>query len=376
MNRSFCVIVLFFLAAVSSAASDSKHAQPSLLPDHFANWQASGPVIPVKPGDLGPQWEKWTEGEQILGESGITRIQDRPYKNGSDQLGLRVYEFKDPSSAYEFYSFAVLPGMHALGLGEHSAIQQNDARLLIGNLVVQVGLSEHLEPAMLQQVIDALKTHADQTPLPPVRSYLPVEGRIFGSEKYALGPLGFQSAAKLLERAEFAGLASEAGFNSGAEAMFARYESGSENAVLLLIEYPTPQLAEQHLRHLQQAISTAQQQAGTTIERKASLLSLVLRPSSRRYGNALRDAVNYETHVTWNEPTHTITDPPWATILGKIIIATMLFMVVAVVLGAAFGGVRVLTKVFFPGKVFDRPEQMDVLQLGLSGKRINSRDFY
>jgi hypothetical protein len=33
-------------------------------------------------------------------------------------------------------------------------------------------------------------------------------------------------------------------------------------------------------------------------------------------------------------------------------------------------------KKFFPGKVFDRPEQMDVLQLGLSSKRINSRDFY
>jgi hypothetical protein len=38
--------------------------------------------------------------------------------------------------------------------------------------------------------------------------------------------------------------------------------------------------------------------------------------------------------------------------------------------------VRVLAKIFFPGKVFDRPEQMDVLQLGLSSKRINSRDFY
>ena len=57
-------------------------------------------------------------------------------------------------------------------------------------------------------------------------------------------------------------------------------------------------------------------------------------------------------------------------------IATMLFMLVAVVLGAAFGCVRVLAKIFFPGKVFDRPDQMDVLQLGLSSKRIDSRDFY
>jgi hypothetical protein len=38
--------------------------------------------------------------------------------------------------------------------------------------------------------------------------------------------------------------------------------------------------------------------------------------------------------------------------------------------------VRIITKRLFPGKVFDRPEQMDVLQLGLSGKRIDSRDLY
>jgi hypothetical protein len=51
-------------------------------------------------------------------------------------------------------------------------------------------------------------------------------------------------------------------------------------------------------------------------------------------------------------------------------------MVAAVVLGIAFGGVRVVTKRFFPGKVFDRANQMEVLQLGLSGKRIDPSDFY
>jgi len=86
--------------------------------------------------------------------------------------------------------------------------------------------------------------------------------------------------------------------------------------------------------------------------------------------------VNYETQVTWNEPTHKITDPPWLSIVGKIIVFTLMFMGLAMALGVAFGGVRVLAKIFFPGKVFDRPDQMDVLQLGLSSKRIDSRDFY
>jgi hypothetical protein len=36
----------------------------------------------------------------------------------------------------------------------------------------------------------------------------------------------------------------------------------------------------------------------------------------------------------------------------------------------------VLTKRLFPGKVFDRPENVEVLQLGLSGKKIDSSDMY
>jgi hypothetical protein len=372
MKHYFYACVFFLLALAAPAG-----AQTGLLPDQLAGWRASGPAVTVKPSDLGPKWQPWVDGEQILAESGIVKIQDRPYKKGANQLGLRLYQFKDPSSAYEFYTFAVVPGMRTLGVGEHSAIRQDDARLLVGNFVVQAGLSEHLSPTSLQDVMEALKSHADQTPLPEIRNYLPTEGRIFGSEKYTAGPQGFQSAAKLLETPEIAGLVNEVGFDrDAAEAMFAHYHTGKGDAVLLLIEYPTPQLAEQHLRHLRQALSPAATQSGATIAPKGSLLSIVLKPSSAAFGESLRNAVRYQTEVTWNEPTHKITDPPWLVILGRIIILTLLFMGLAVAVGAAFGGVRVMLKNLFPGKIFDRPGQMDVLQLGLSGKRINSRDFY
>jgi hypothetical protein len=158
--------------------------------------------------------------------------------------------------------------------------------------------------------------------------------------------------------------------------MVAEYRTRTESAGLLLIEYPTPQLAEQHLKHLEQALPPGAKQAGTTIERRGSLLWLVLRPSSAAFAEELRSGLNYETEVTWNEPHQTISDPPMLSVVGKIIVITLLSMVVAVVLGVAFGGVRVLAKTFFPGRFFDRPEQMEVLQLGLSGKRIDPRDFY
>lgn len=159
--------------------------------------------------------------------------------------------------------------------------------------------------------------------------------------------------------------------------MMARYSSGGkDSAVLVLLEYPTPQLAEQHIHHLDEVLPAAGNQQRLNIVRKGSLLSMVLSPSSAEYAKSLREAIDYETQVTWNEPSQTATDPPITSTIVKIIMGTGVFMVAAIVLGIAFGGVRVVTKIFFPGKVFDRPNQMEILQLGLSGKRIDPSDFY
>jgi hypothetical protein len=163
-----------------------------------------------------------------------------------------------------------------------------------------------------------------------------------------------------LGQGDFADLAKEVGFESDAEAILARYQGEYGSGVLLLLEYPTPQLAEQHLRHLQQALPAAARKAGVTIERKTSLLSLVFAPSSPLHAQAIRDAVNY----------------PIVVIMVKIFLFTGLFLGVATGIGIAFGGLRVIIKRLFPGKVFDRPQDIEVLQLGLSGKKIDPSDMY
>ena len=137
-----------------------------------------------------------------------------------------------------------------------------------------------------------------------------------------------------------------------------------------------PQLAEQHLHHLEQSLSADLAKAGVTVERKASLLSLVFSPTSPQHAQAIRDEVNYETEVTWNESSHKATDPPIFAIMFKIFLFTGLFLGVATGVGIAFGGFRVIIKRLFPGKVFDRPEDIEVLQLGLSGKKIDPTDMY
>jgi len=314
---------------------------------------------------------------EILLEGKALRNEHRVYVSGKSQLVVTLLALRDPSSAYEVYTYLLAPGMTPSDLGQSSYVSHDRAIILIGNLVALVDSLQNASLGDLRDLVEHLRSKADRTPLPPVRTYLPAQGRVLGSERYALGPHAFREALAALDQRGSMGLVDAAGFSAGAEAMIARYSDRNKTAgVLVILEYPTPQLAEQHLHHLEQALPAAAKQAGTVIERKGSVLSLVLSPSSPAFAEALRKAVNYETQVTWNEPSQTLTDPPWSSVLARIFIGTGIFILMAFVLGIAFGGVRVLTKRFFPGKVFDRPERMEILQLGLSGKRIDPSDFY
>lgn len=352
------------------AAAPGVFAQAGVLPDHFGKWTKS-------PANLqaGNDGTPVSQRIDLSKETGETKPEIAEYTAEGASIRTVVRKFSDPTGAYEAYTAEINLGMLPSSVGGPSAIDADRLLLLIGNLLLEIRQPQSPSTDELKELAVQVQKHSDPAPLPPIRAYLP-PGFSDGTQKYARGPAAFRNALSTLRQEEFAIFADLAGFNSSAEAMFAHYRAGKNEAVLLLIEYPTPQLAEQHLRHLEQAIPPAAKQAGTTIERKASLLSLVLKPTSQAYADSLRKAVSYETAVTWNEPHQTVTDPPLLTTLSKIFIGTGIFMVVAVVLGVAFGGVRVLAKVFFPGKFFDRPEQMDVLQLGLSGKRIDSRDFY
>jgi len=248
---------------------------------------------------------------------------------------------------------------------------------LNGNLVMQgISSSMGIPQDDLQTLRNVLTAKADKTPYPPLKSYLPVKWRVPGTEKYALGPVRFRTAMALLGEGAYADLADQVGFQSGVEAILAKYQGAHGSGVLLLLEYPTPQLAEQHLHHLEAALPATAKQSGVTVERKASLLSLVFEPTSAMHAQAIRDEVNYNTEVTWNEPSHTATDPPMVVIMVKIFMFTGLFLGFATGVGIAFGGLRVVIKRLFPGKVFDRPESIEVLQLGLSGKKIDASDMY
>jgi hypothetical protein len=374
MNGHLKFAALYLAVALSTAgpatfAHQQKQPPANILPKQFGKWmQDEGPADQPRP--IPPT-------SPLLQESGQSSTELQNYTNGKQWLQVWVEEFRDPSGAYQAYTSFLNPNLNPSTVAPLTAAGDDQLLALVGNRLLKVSWIKNATDADLKLLLTSVKQKADRTPLPPIRAYLPEQQLIQGTQRYALGPVGFDAALDSLGEPKYSALTPEVGFKSGAEAVFAAYSAGHNQAQhLLIIDYPTPQLAEQHLRHLQPLLAANPALAGTTVERKASLLSLVLSPGSAEAVARLRDQINYETQVTWNEPSQTLTDPPWLTVVKDIFIGTLFFCGMALVLGVAFGGVRVLTKRFFPGKVFDRPQDMEVLQLGLSGKRIDPRDFY
>jgi len=366
----YAVAVLGLLASVGAAA------EPALLPDRIGPWVADGPAKMYTPEEFGHQMFEPTQGGQILNEAGFVRVEDRNYKNGDKNWAVRLWVLGDSSGACELYTSLLDPRVSKPGTVE-DAVASGAGLFLNGNFVMQgISSSVGIPQEDLQTFRNALTSKADKTPYPPLKSYLPVKWRVSGTERYALGPVGFRAAMASLGEGAYADLADHVGFQSGVEAILAKYQGAHGSGVLLLLEYPTPQLAEQHLHHLEEALPASAKQAGVTVERKASLLSLVFEPTSAMHAQAIRDEVNYNTEVTWNEPSHTATDPPLVVMMVKIFLFTGMFLGLATGVGIAFGGLRVVIKRLFPGKVFDRPQDIEVLQLGLSGKKIDASDMY
>jgi hypothetical protein len=381
MRRKFFFALFACLVALLSAAnifaqSVDASAQ-SMLPDKFASWETDKqhpPYVRWPRSDAAARLDSHPEYTKLLVESGLVRVEDHYYQKGGSELTVGLFKLRDPSGAYEVYTSRLQLGMVPGHIKPISAMNSHNTIILAGNLLLEV--TQGASDEDLRALVEAMQSKADKTPLPPIREYLPKEDLVNATQRYALGPTALRTAAESVGKPEIAGLTNAVGFAQGAEVMLAQYHHGRDSGVLLLIDYPTPQLAELHSRHLETALAETAKDAGTKIERRGSLLSIVIAPSSPAYAESLRGAVNYETQVTWNEPSATATDPPWAVVLYRIFIGTGVFMIMAVAFGVAFGGFRIFVKKLLPGKVFDRPEQMEVLQLGLSGNKIDTRDLY
>lgn len=358
--------------AVSAVAAWPVAAQ-DLLPPRFADWNAVA-ASSVRAESVE---ELATDDAAIFRECGLLAAERRVYVRGAETLTVTIYRMRDPTAAYGIYTYLRTEEMPAADLTPYSALARQRALVTVGNLLLEVtGANLPRLTRDLKALAVQLVSRADKGPFPTLVHHLPTRGLIPNSERYLLGPLAL---GRLLPLADGDWI----GFADGAEAQLARYRVNGQEATLLLAAYPTPQAAARKLEDLARRFVLNPERNGSLgprasifARRKESLLMLVAYAKSRNLANSLFDQVRYETQVTWNEPKFSLTDPSISQVIIGTVLGTGILLLFALVAGISFGGVRLVVKLFFPGKVFDRAAHIEILQLGLSSKPIEAKDFY
>jgi len=366
MLRFTLVIFGFVLLAAPRAPGQQT------LPNSFAGWNISSRAA-VDANGLGaadPQ-----AAETAAREYGFVAGEQGTYTKGPDKLIAQAYRMKDPSGAYGEYSYLRTPDMMRADLAEHSSISPQRALVLIGNTVLDVRGENLTQPLIdLHPLVTALASRAEDGALPTLWEHLPETGFVDGSDRYVLG-------AHTLNQFVPNELGSSLGFSKGAEAEVAQYRLGGGTGQLVIVDFPTPQLADDSLEALQKRFNVNGTKPDSGLpelfaKRALTLLVIVSGAPSAAVAKGLLDQVHSGAVLTWNSPSFEATQPGILTIVVGTVIGTGILCAFALVASLSFAGFRLLVKRMLPGKVFDRSNEVQVLQLGLSSKPINAEDFY
>lgn len=377
--RRMCLAMAVLAVCVAPASAQE------LLPSTFAGWSAPETGKHVSAAQVGQ-----FAGDQapILKEYGLSGADDRSYTEGSGTTRVTLYSMTDPSAAYGAFTFlrqASRETMTPLSLGPaapYAAGTANRALLVVGNFLLDISSANgRLPDADLKALAANLAPESDRRPFPTIGQFLPPTGLIRGSECYVLGP---RALARVFPMAPankdwFA-------FGDSAEAIVARYhlkgQPGDHQALLLVVLYPTQQIAAGTYATLTKRFAinggTGSSDAQPTVygTRSSSLVALLQGADSREQAVNFLGRIRYNPLVTWDEPTHQLTDPSISTVVVGAIVDTGLIMLIVMAAGLGFGGLRLFIKFMFPGRVFDRNNEVEILQLGLAAKPIESKDFY
>jgi len=338
----------------------------SILPSSFAGWTQKSAASFTPPSGAAAA---------AAAEYGFSSGTQSAYAHGSDQLNVTLYRMKDPSAAYGEYSYLRTPDMRYANLGAYCAISDSRALVLDGNLLLDIeGRGLPKLDSSLKSLVGAIAPHAEQGALPTLMNDLPAKGLVPETDRYVLGPV-------VLNQLFPVAMGNSLGFSDGAEAEIAKYRADGQDLMLLLVDYPTPQFASMKLKQLKQQFDINDSQnnnASTPLYAKRGLTSLIFvaGAKSQAQASALLGNVKSGEVLTWNEPTFQFTQPGIGAVVVGTIVGSGIICLFALISGLAFGGVRLVVKRALPDRVFDRSDQLEILQLGLASKPIKSEDFY
>ncbi len=376
LSRSVGIVItsvsLVCLLGVAAGA-DKPAAQPAaakaqaILPQEFGGWQMQGqPQTSTDPAAADPT------NAAVLKEYRFTDVASATYtRDDGRTLKLRAARFADASGAFGAYTFYLQPGMAKEQIDDQAASQGERVLFYRGHVLMDALFSKAsaMSAAQLRELAGVLpRPGGSAGNLPTFIEFLPHRDYIANTQKYAMGPAALAAQAPPIS-------ADLVDFGASAEVSLAHYNTPSGEATLMLISYPTPQLAAEHLKRIDAALHLAlPQTGGSTVESSGSfstkrtgpIVAIASGPISESDAKALVNRVNYEASVVWNQATDNAQVRDLYMLILNIVVLCGILAGLAVVAGVAFGGIRILMKKWYPDKVFDRPEQMEFISLRLT----------
>jgi len=368
-RQLFAVLVSSFLGVALFAAAPPASAPGSpaaVLPPEFAGWQLKGAVTPSDDPAIAD-----AVNAPVLKEYGFQRLEKAAYtRDDGRNLAIKAAVFADASGAYGAFTFYYSNEMGQENIGGQGAFLNNRVLFYQGNVLVDAVFDKMsvMSASQLRELAGLLPQSAGNKGNPPsLPAYLPKRALEANTTKYILGPVALDRVRSPLP-------ASLVDFKAGAEVVMAKYAATVGTATLMLIEYPTPQIAAERQRQIDASHQITQQQPGVASiidvgpyfdARTGPILVIAAGPLSKSEARSLMSSISYEADVTWNENTYANKKDNMANFLFNAIVLCGIVVGLALVAGIAFGGLRVLVKRFFPDSIFDRRETMEFISLHL-----------
>jgi hypothetical protein len=358
--------ILALVLAISLAGFAGAGEVPSALPRQFGGWQTSGsPRTSVDPATADPV------NAAVLKEYGFTDFESATYtRDDGRKVTLKAARFADASGAYGAYTYYKTPTMLIEKIGDGAASMNERVLFYRGNILVDAVFQKlsAMSAAELRELADGLPLPSGNTRnLPGLPAYLPTQSYVKNTAKYVVGPAALRSMDAPVP-------ADLVDFNTGAEVVLGSYNSSGGEATLMLISYPTPQIAADHLRRIEAARHQPSSGAASPLQgsifdkRTGPIVVVAAGPLSQAEGKSLLASVNYDANITWNENTYFTKRDNLSNLLVNVIILCFIIIGFALVAGVAFGGIRILAKRLFPDHVFDQAQSREFISLHLSEK--------
>jgi hypothetical protein len=362
------VVVVSLVGVVFAVNPGAGTSPPPILPKQFAGWQIQGAAQASKDAAVADPTNA-----PLLKEYGFTDLETATYTSDDGRtLKIRAARFTDASGAFGAFSFYLQPSMATEEIGERGASLDTRVLFFRGHILVDALFSREsvMSAASLRELAGVLpRPSGNAGTLPPILGFVPHRGYLANTEKYAEGPLalgaiGSPVPAELVD------------FNASPDVLLRQYSTPSGEATLMLIEYPTPAMAAEHLRRIDAAHHAPQPQAGIAAienvgpffdKRTGPLVVIAAGPLSQSDAQTLLGAVNYDASVTWNENTYFDKKDNLANFLVNVILLCIIGGAITLATGLAFGGARVLLRHYFPGPVFGSADQVEFISLNLGG---------